>query len=1584
MATTQTLYGFQKSGSSDIIGTWTAIPTLYLCYGILKIGGSQWFRVCYALQYNGKYFLSDVQVPSVRFTSTTWSSIFSYVHPNDPLQTSDNVNKTCTWYYATTVSGYASSQSAPSTLYCTDGETYSVVSYTYSTYTVRVKKVLDNGTATTVNTNTYAMGATATISIPAAYNNSVLSGVLIDNVAQTYNSSGYSFIVNNDHVILFKFTSTVAITPKKGTGCSSIRVSSTTSFTKETVSSNSSVLSVEKGQPITITGNAEAGYVFYTNALTSSNTNYNSVNGDGTASFSTTVSNSGAATFTLTAMQCMVVPSATYNDKTTYVYNTQYWNQVCVTSNSTLAYNTSTSVYNLSVPIVPNSIITVRRSALVSSEASHRYRIFALWLNGTRCADGDTRDNYIVSGPGSDDDGIWSILTPLSITKNLSLSVQFLATRWKLSVAASDYGTLSFTGEYFQNGASVPITFTPNDDPDKWQLSSVSYNNNPYNATSNVATITTTNSAQTATATVVATRWKLVLPASDYGTFTCDSSDGYYANGAKATITFTPNNDGKGWKLTKIFYLGSNSTYNANNNVVSINRTSAGSYTFTSTIVRTRWRLTVSLADTTYGTITGSGWYLNGGTATIKFTPNNKYSNLGIVAYQYTYQGATKPCSGNTFTITTDNVDRPLTVYVHQTKYPLTLEYGTAGTESWGTLSADKEYVGSDETINLTFTPNKDIVDTIHPQVDHWGLQTSSPKPDKHNEDGSSTTSATIGTITAGLTAKCYLYSSYRRITIKRTDSNEAKWGDFYLGEDGEETVGYYPMGGTIIIRFVRDTEYDATVRPQVDTITAGNDMTGKITGEDGVYKYTYTLPANDGSDLEISCTAKQTAWPVTISSGTGGSITVNKLASDGTKLETLKSGTFYLCTWQYLQASTSANSYYKFSSYSTSNLTNVSTGKYKLSSGANGAITANFSKTHFSITISTSNSSRSSVYFNGNSTTIKTKYFSISTTSNPVVCCKINANDASMYKVSNWSVGGVDKATSYNQQEGFYYVEVTNRTDVTVKANISQSSFKFTLTCSPNDYAKYGTLVVTADGEQVKTFNNDGDITFSDTLKEGTEISVAYIEAYGGRVLGVTNSSSISLDKGEYTYSFKMPSSNGSLAFTLGAKETYPLTIGVKNIAEGHKENIPAILSLKSKVYPEIEIGQTTEAEPIQTFDVYQGEEYVISSATSSDASYGRKYAMLGWQDENDSDGEYIDGALDTFIDVSSTESQALTRMLVYDLRTTGTVTIEYAKQNEDGSLTTLEVAPDGCSFTIENISDKTGDSQWLIGADIKMPYTILGNTTFYNDDTYKIVPVKFELAFGDADYSILGTWDNGKLEQSGEFIMRGNARIRVVFSYIYVPGYTKVNVGYKQDAAQAMGNVSIFATEMQGYIEDSTTASALVQKQKKVVIMASPRPGYAFAGWWLLNDAGEYEVVEDAAAVYEIDGRNVTSPMPTYYADFVESEKSNVKEWNGTEGQTKTFVWQSKVYVGAQFFQMQSVRIYSDAYPVQLTIFGASSPEDIFGDTACKQTITITSQAPQRLPRMHTEKYFVFSVSGTARINHVGISSSMIGLTS
>ena len=58
------------------------------------------------------------------------------------------------------------------------------------------------------------------------------------------------------------------------------------------------------------------------------------------------------------------------------------------------------------------------------------------------------------------------------------------------------------------------------------------------------------------------------------------------------------------------------------------------------------------------------------------------------------------------------------------------------------------------------------------------------------------------------------------------------------------------------------------------------------------------------------------------------------------------------------------------------------------------------------------------------------------------------------------------------------------------------------------------------------------------------------------------------------------------------------------------------------------------------------------------------------------------------------------------------------------------------------------------------------------------------------------------------------------------------------------------------------------------------------------------------------------------------------------------------------------------------------ASAPDGVFGERAHTAEITITSQDPRRLPRVRPEKYFAFRVTGFARINHVGIASSMEAL--
>ena len=105
-------------------------------------------------------------------------------------------------------------------------------------------------------------------------------------------------------------------------------------------------------------------------------------------------------------------------------------------------------------------------------------------------------------------------------------------------------------------------------------------------------------------------------------------------------------------------------------------------------------------------------------------------------------------------------------------------------------------------------------------------------------------------------------------------------------------------------------------------------------------------------------------------------------------------------------------------------------------------------------------------------------------------------------------------------------------------------------------------------------------------------------------------------------------------------------------------------------------------------------------------------------------------------------------------------------------------------------------------------------------------------------------------------------------------------------------------------------------------------------------------------------------------------------VKEWNGNRAVAKTCEWQSKVYVGSQFFRLTTCRVYADAYPVTLKIYMASSPDGIFSERARTTEVIIRNQDARRLPMIRPEKYFAFRVTGYARINHVGIASSMEAL--
>lgn len=1038
---------------------------------------------------------------------------------------------------------------------------------------------------------------------------------------------------------------------------------------------------------------------------------------------------------------------------------------------------------------------------------------------------------------------------------------------------------------------------------------------------------------------------------------------------SKTASTYAPTVDH--WSIGGVNYTGSFST----------GATITGNLAAYLYINQTKWQLTVANGtNSAWGTVSGGGWYASGVRVPITFTPSAAYQNIAVQSDSVNYNNETIRNFRSGDTILTTNAALTATMYLKQTKFKMSLAYGVSGTNGWGTISADKEYVGTGDVVKLTFNPTESLVNTIHPQVDHWTFlqQTSTPTP---AADGSSSVNVTLETVSSAFTAYAHLASSWRKVTVRRSDSLPAAWGDFDLvGEGFAVKERYFAPGSKIKIKCTASSSLELKERPQVNYLTVGIEST--INGVDGTFEYEYTLPANVKTDLVIDCYVKQTAWPVTVNTDGNGSLTAKRMSiSAGMVMASVTSSgtaqTIYLRSGnaaEYLALTTTAKEHYDFSAWSKTNLSNYGgdVKKVQLSTAAAASVSATFARGDFKITCMSDDTSRADAYLQNDAQTVG--YFDKKITQNPVVICKLKATYAKDYKVASWSIGSQDDiAPQYNAQGDFYYVEVTNRNDVTVTAHIVRTSFKLTINVGPNNYAQFGTIIATA-GEQSKQFNNS-DTTYSFTVKEESDVNVVFYQKYGGRVLQIHPSSAIAspaiTDK---AISFKMPSSDCSVSFSFGEKEKYPLTVGVQNTSLGEESNIPSVLTVKSRTYSGIVIGETEADGLAKTFNVYKDEEYSIV-AKSIDEYLSRRYTMLGWKDGH----SFIPGADTDTINVLNASTSPLTRTIVYGLRETGTVTVEYAKK-QGGIITTLPACPEGCSFKIENTRDKIGEDHWLVGADIKMPYTVMGVGFDRDGDAYKWTPIEVDVALATEEYSANETWDDGLLTQDGVFMMRGNMKVRVIFVETHVPGYTSMSVGFKLNTTKLMGSVSMFATDMDAYTDDSIGARALVRKEKKAVIMAAPRPGFAFSGWWTLSE-GVYTIVPGAKAVFEVPF--VTSPATTYYAEFVASTNSNVKQWNADATAAKMFEWQSKVYVGAQFFKMQSVRVYSDGYPVTLTIFASSSPDDIFGPSTRSVSVVLGNQNPRRLPKVRPEKYFAFKVSGYSRINHIGIASSMKGLT-
>ena len=836
---------------------------------------------------------------------------------------------------------------------------------------------------------------------------------------------------------------------------------------------------------------------------------------------------------------------------------------------------------------------------------------------------------------------------------------------------------------------------------------------------------------------------------------------------------------------------------------------------------------------------------------------------------------------------------------------------------------------------------------------------------------------------------------------VKVTQPNSS-WGTVYVVDDvtGDSSSTSLPLvtGRSYHLGFTSSrADYEAP------TVTAW------LVGGSSQSSNSFTAPSSAVQDLTVSATLQQNAWPVTVSAGSNGAVSIAGRYLKATGAALSNTGYLYADGSDYIDIAITPNDHYEVSAVVASeNLEAYPTGGancYSLSAQGNATLSYAFALAECVVTTSTNDPTLCDVspasatfYWNGSesatSWATETAYAvgdwvehgstvyrcAIAHTSGtfsddlsngkwtPIfltVYCQLKAEHIGAYRVDYWTVGGVARTDGEAGGQGQFYL-VLSPSDVNGRA---------TLVCVPHLVSTYNALTVTKSGDATLgtvyvQVGSDAEESISSSpwsqnVRENTQVRMRAVAAFGGEISAVTPSGISTYDLSESSISFSMPSNAASVNFAISEKDKKTLALCVANSTS-----------------PSLAVGKVTLTAPgsasvheevdtlaAQSFAVYKNTAYTLT-ADDSDSTY----TFAGWY-LNDS--TYVSSSLS----LSITLSDSAKYTAVYVMRTTGTIGISYGiKSGDDVNPVTLPSTSQPFGLAITTPPDQTGPDRWVVGNSHQIAFSVTPGNSVEEGIAYIWTPVRVEVKADSASetYQTVWTYDELNPESlSGQFIMRDDMLVRLVFVKVQAEGYGRVQALFMDGVTREMGELSVFSTEMRGYYSLGGVAEALCYVGHKAVLAAAPKPGYSFSGWFKIED-GAYVPVESKGAILTVD--SVASGGGTYYASFSYTG-STVRAWNaGTS--PKTFLWRSKVYVGAQFVLLRNVRIYADAYPVTLTVMTATAPNDVFSEGAHTVSLSISGQKPRMLPALRLEKYFAFSVAGAARINHVALASSMEAL--
>lgn len=810
--------------------------------------------------------------------------------------------------------------------------------------------------------------------------------------------------------------------------------------------------------------------------------------------------------------------------------------------------------------------------------------------------------------------------------------------------------------------------------------------------------------------------------------------------------------------------------------------------------------------------------------------------------------------------------------------------------------------------------------------------------------------SANISGTIAALTKAASFNITASTYTISASITDHPEWGEVYI--DAVGTTSKTLVKGTTYTFYFASSRADYEAPTVASWYVNGTAIDGN----------TYTATALTGN-VAITCMLTQNAWPVTVSAGSNGSATISGRYSKQSGAQLANTGYLRADGTDYIKLSVSPNAHYGVSQVSKSdNLEEYEEGgayAYSMTSGANATVSFYFALVECVIRTSTNDPTLCDV-----SPSSAALRFDAETSVN--VYCQIKEAYVGQYRVDYFTAGGAQYAAEAGGTGQYYYTVYAavlgGNSELTFVPHLVSTSN--TLTVTKSDDTSFATVYVQVDGGTEESVSGS---SWSAQVREARPVIVRAVAAFGGSVGAITSSGIADPSTTESQISFAMPSNAASVDFAISEKDKVTLALCVANATDPTVEvgKVTLTSAASASVHEEV----TTLA--AQSFNIYKGTTYTLTADDTDET-----YTFSGWY-LNDS--TFVSSALSITINRSDLSSKYTAK---YVMRTSGTITVSYGIKSGDNVIaTSLPSGSLAFGLSIDTEPNLTNPDKWVIGNSRYIAFHVLDDgTSVENGITYVWTPVCVDVMADSASdtWSTVWTYDaNNPESRSGRFVMRDSMLVRLVFTKVRAEGYARVQALFVDGNTDAMGALSVFATGMRSYYSIGGVAEAACQVGRKVVLAAAPKPGYAFGGWFKKVD-GAFVPVDSNGAVLTVEA--VTSSGGAYYADFTRSD-SFVKAWNdGAEA--KTFEWRSKVYVGAQFLVLRNVRIYSDKYPVTLTLMTATSPNGCFGEGAHTQTLSITSQRPRQIPSMRIEKYFAFKVQGAARINHVAVASSMEGL--